>query len=244
LHGPRCASTNANWAYVLKEAFEREFLRLYFGSDQGNLYEGGFVGDIDEDLVKESGNGPDDHSDLQALRAAVEEKDLTNRWERLQQVLDVDRFTTYAVLSTMVSDWDGYALNRNNYRIYFRPEDGRAVFMPHGMDQLFQRSYQELDASWSGSVAWALFDTPQGMQLYQRRCREVFTNIFKVEWMTNLIAQATEVLQHADAHVASSASDLSYRVERRHKILRREEFLKPSSTERAKTNSIPTQIPR
>jgi spore coat protein H len=215
--------------YVLKEAFETEFLRIFFGSEKGNLYDGGFVRDIEQNLNKESGTGPDDHSDLQAICTAMREKNLTNRWDKLSKLVDVDMFTTYAALSVMLADWDGYPMNRNNYRIYFRPRDGRAVFMPHGMDQLFQRSDYELDASWTGSVAWSLFDTPQGQKLYQERCRQVFTNVFRLERMTNTIAQLTEVLKQAEPNIVNSASDLADRVERRYRSVRRDQFLKPPS---------------
>lgn len=212
--------------YVLKEAFESEFLKLYFGSDKGNLYEGGFVQDIDRDLEKESGKGPDDHSDLHALRAAMNEKDATNRWAKLQTVLDVDRFVTYMALSAMLADWDGYPLNRNNYRIYFRPEDRRAVFLPHGMDQLFERTI-ELDAGWGGNLAWAVFDTPQGQKLYEERCPQVFTNIFRIERMTNLIAQASEVLCKVEPKLTNWVSDLKWSVDQRYRNVRRDPFLKP-----------------
>jgi spore coat protein H len=213
--------------YVLKEAFESEFLKLYFGSDKGNLYEGGFMRDIDRDIVKESGKGPDDFSDLQKLRAAMNEKNPTNRWTELQKVLEVDKFVTYMALSTMLADWDGYPLNRNNYRIYFRPSDGRAVFMPHGMDQLFQRSI-ELDASWNGALAWAVFDTPQGQKLYQERCPQVFTNIFRLERMTNLISQATELLCKVKPKMTNWANDLNWSVQKRYRDVQRDSFLQPS----------------
>jgi hypothetical protein len=229
--------------YVLKEAFESEFLRIYFGSDKGNLYEGGFVRDIEGDLDKESGNGPDDQSDLRALCAAMREKDTTRRWQVLQEVLDVDLFVTYAALSVMLVDWDGYPLNRNNYRVYFRPGDRRAVFMPHGMDQLFQRSYMEMDASWTGTLAWALFDTPQGFKLYEARSREVFTNVFQLERITNLIAQATEVLKSVDPNMEAKADELRGNVERRHRNLRRDPFLKPPAPQDqgVATNAAPAQ---
>lgn len=212
--------------YVLKEAFEKEFLRTHFGGAAGNLYDGGFVQDIHQHLERESGEGPDDHSDLKGLVAATEERDRARRWERLQQVLDVDRFATYAALSVMLADWDGYPLNRNNYRIYFRPEDRRAVFLPHGMDQLFQRSYFELDANWSGSVAWALFDIPAGQALYESRCREVFTNVFRLDRMTNAMARACTALQPVQPDIAQRAAELEDQIRNRLRVLRRDALLK------------------
>jgi hypothetical protein len=213
--------------YVLKEAFEKEFLRLYFGSSKGNLYDGGFLRDIDQDLNRESGEGKPDGADLTKLREAVNETDPAKRWERLHQILDVESFITYTALSVMLADWDGYPLNRNNYRIYFRPHDGRAVFLPHGMDQLFQRSNMEMDASWQGSVAWALFGNPQGLKLYQARCRQVFTNLFSLPSLTNRVAELSTVLAKADPHISSRADDLVYQMQSRHRTLRRDPFIQP-----------------
>lgn len=213
--------------YVLKEAFETEFLRVFFGSANGNLYDGGFVRDIDQDLDRESGKGPADRSDLGKLVKAAQVQDPTERWERLKEVLDVDHFATYAALSVMLVDWDGYPLNRNNYRIYFRPSDGRAVFLPHGMDQLFQRSYLELDAGWSGLVAWNLFGTPEGQKLYEARCREVFTNVFNLDRITNTIARVSAALAAAEPDITNRAASLTYQVESRFRVLRRDSLLKP-----------------
>ena len=38
---------------------------------------------------------------------------------------------------TLLSHWDGYNFNRNNYRVYFDATTGKAVFFCHGMDQAF-----------------------------------------------------------------------------------------------------------
>jgi len=224
--------------YVLKEAFETEFLRIYFGSAKGNLYDGEFLRDVDQDLSRESGDGRDDHTDLHALREAVNEKDRAVRWEKLNRILDVDKFAAFAALEVMMADWDGYPLNRNNYRLYFRPEDGRGVFMPHGMDQLFDRTYIELDSSWSGSVAWALFDTPEGQKLYENSCRQVFTNVFQLERMTNLVSRAAEAIKEVYPQISYAASEVQDRIQRRHRTLRRDPILRsPPVTSPESTNS-------
>ncbi len=124
--------------YVLKEGFDLQFLTRHFGDASGNFYDGGFVQDVDADLEKDSGKGPDDHSDLHALKAACEEPDAALRWPAIEKHLDVDAFLTFMAFERMTCHWDGYTPNKNNYRIYFDPKDGRARFLPHGMDQMFQ----------------------------------------------------------------------------------------------------------
>lgn len=212
--------------YVLKEAFEKEFLRTFFGTANGNLYEGGFVREIDQIQERASGDGPADASDIQRLVEAVREDNERRRWEKLGEVLDIDRFATYAALSVMLVDWDGYPLNRNNYRIYFPPEGGRAVFMPHGMDQLFQRSYLELDASWSGMVAWAALSSDEGLKLYEARCREVFKTVFQLARLTNTLHRAVAVLKPVKPDIIHRAAYLEDQIRSRLRVLKRDPFLK------------------
>ena len=111
--------------YVLKEGLTKEFLAQYFRRTDGNLYDGGFRRDVDRPLERIHGGGADDQADRLALLAAVREPDAARRWQRLQQVLDLDRFVTSLALQAIMWNWDGYAMARNNYRIYHDPESGK-----------------------------------------------------------------------------------------------------------------------
>jgi spore coat protein H len=124
--------------YVLKEGLDEQFLERNFGDAKGNLYDGGFCVDIDTNLEKDAGDGPDDYSDLKALVAACREGDDAKRNQLIPQKLDVDTFLKFVAIERMLCHWDGYIQNRNNYRVYFRSSDQKAMFLPHGMDQLFQ----------------------------------------------------------------------------------------------------------
>lgn len=136
---------------VVKEGVDRRFLVRTLGSDEGNLYDGGFCEDLDGELEKDAGRGPEDRRDLQALVAAARTPDLTLREAALAPLLDLDRFLAFVALERMLGHWDGYAGNRNNYRVAMRPGDGRALFLPHGMDQLF------------GDAGASVLDDPVGL---------------------------------------------------------------------------------
>jgi hypothetical protein len=123
--------------YVLKEGYDKTFLARNFGDGSGNLYDGGFLRDIDQDLEKDEGENPDDRTDLKALLAACREGDANKRWQLMSDRLDVDQFLNFMALELMMCHWDGYIQNRNNYRIYFHPQSKKAIFLPHGMDQMF-----------------------------------------------------------------------------------------------------------
>lgn len=179
--------------YVLTEAFNKQFLARHFTSPEGNLYDGGFLKDVADGLSKSSGKGPDDGSDLQALADAATEPNRTNRFARLEKVLDLDRFITYLALDVMMCNWDGYAINRNNYRVYADPGSGRIVFMPHGLDQMFGvmrvGTDMPLFPRMSGLIARAVRDTPEGRRLYKQRMSQLLESHFHVEAITNRVWQ-------------------------------------------------------
>jgi hypothetical protein len=122
---------------VLKEGFDKHFLDRHFEKGNGNFYDGGFCREIDQDLEKDSGDGVDDRADLHELRDACREGDPVKRRERLEKILDIDSYFAFTAMELLTCHWDGYNQNRNNYRIYFDARDGKAYFLPHGMDQMF-----------------------------------------------------------------------------------------------------------
>jgi len=122
--------------YVLREGLDERFLTRTFGTADGTLYDGGFLEDIDGELEMDVGADPDDRDDLVALAVACHEPDPAVRRAAIETRLDLDIFLAFMALERVCCHWDGYSLNRNNYRVWF-PRGGRAVFLPHGMDQLF-----------------------------------------------------------------------------------------------------------
>src|SRR5204863_106019 len=77
--------------------------------------------------------------DRPAFTAAVRETDLQQRLAAVNKTLDLDRFISFIAMEVIVCHWDGYALNRNNFRIYHDRAAGKLVFFPQGLDQTFQR---------------------------------------------------------------------------------------------------------
>lgn len=186
--------------YVLKEGFTKDMLGIYFKKTGGNLYDGGFLREITEQLENDGGGDDDvkDWSDLKALAKAAQEPDPDQRWEELNKVLDVDRFITYSALEVMTWDWDGYVKNRNNYRVYHDLDTGKMVFFPHGMDQMFwEPNGPIMPADWFGpTVAQALIkNTYQGKKLYQSHFAEIYTNVFQIQMLTNRVNELAALLR-------------------------------------------------
>jgi spore coat protein H len=193
--------------YVLKEGFEKEMLGIYFRNTKGNLYDGGFLREITDPLERDNGAGDDveDRSDLRALAQAAQEPDPLNRWEALHRVLDMDRFLSFAAMEVMTWDWDGYLMNRNNYRVFHDLDTGKMVFLPHGMDQMFWEPTRpvlppdKIDASLVGR---AVLRTPQGKAAYRQRFGVLFTNVFQIETLTNRVNELAALLRPAITNVS------------------------------------------
>jgi hypothetical protein len=158
--------------YVLKEGYNRNFLSRHFNDPTGNLYDGGFLQEIDADLEKDTGDGPDDRSDLKALVSSAQGA-TAQRWDRLDRHLDIDQFLTFMALELMCSHWDGYCNTRNNYRVYFNPATGKAHFFPHGMDQMFGDAEAGVLDTPGALVSQAVLANPQWRLKYRDRLAEL-----------------------------------------------------------------------
>lgn len=201
--------------YVIREGFDKTFLKTYFTTAKGNLYDPGFLRDIDQNLEKISGSESKEQPELKALVEASREKDLKKRWQRLNELVEMDRFISFCALEVMCWDWDGYVLKPNNYKIYWNPDTGRITFFPHGMDQMFWETRGSLRPGFSGMVARGMIETPEGKQLYQQRMTEILTNVFRMEAITNRIqAYATNIYDSLAARNKNAANDYLGQVRR------------------------------
>jgi hypothetical protein len=170
--------------YVVTEGFGKRFLRRYFKKADGNLYDAGYLQDIDQPqkLRLDFGDQPAGLPTLRRLLAATRQLDPTQRFIDLEQVLDVDRFVSMIALEVILCHWDSYSMNRNNYRIYYNPDSGKLVFMPHGMDQVLGIDRPNLDLpllpQMVGKVSRALVGTPEGRRRYLSRLDHLFVGRF------------------------------------------------------------------
>jgi spore coat protein CotH len=184
--------------YVMLEGANKDFLKRHFKNVKGNLYDGGFCQEVNPNLDVNSGDNPDDHSDLRRLLAAVSDPDVNNRWTRLNQVLDMDRFVTSLAIEVIMCHWDGYAMNRNNYRLYHDLDHDRMIFIPHGMDQMFGLPQWEhrfppegsIQPGMKGAFARAVMANSIGREMYYARMQQLMTNLFQED---RLLARVHEM---------------------------------------------------
>lgn len=183
--------------YVLTEGWGKPFLRRFFPNVDGNLYDGGFVQDLDSNLEITSGDDGEGRQELHALMEASRDPDSAERWKRLTAQLDVDRFATLLALEVMLCHWDGYGMNRNNYRVFHDRAAERLVFMPHGLDQLFgldgrMGTTSPIEPRMEGQVARGFVATPAGHRLFIQRIAQLRTNVFVEEKLTHRVRELAQ----------------------------------------------------
>lgn len=184
--------------YYIKEGYDKQFLKEHFGTSNGNFYDGGFLRDINQDLQLVSGEGDvANRADLKAVVNACREGDEAKRFEKLEKLLDMDRFVTYLVLQAVTWDWDGYPMNRNNYRIYHDPKRDKLTFLPSGMDQMFADPNGPVLPGFNGMVAQAVIGTKEGKKRYHARLREVREKHFQVSSLQKRLDELEAVVQPA-----------------------------------------------
>lgn len=240
--------------YVLIEGIDKQFLRRTFKDAKGNLYDGHSGSDVNRGMEVNSGDAPRDHSGLRALAAAVQEPDLDTRWARLQKTLDVDRFLSFLAVEVITCHWDGYALNRNNFRVFHDRENGRMVFLPQGVDQTFQRQNIPPIPQTVGLLTRSILEIPEARERYQQRMSQLLTNVFDGTAITNHVQEVAAKMrpylavadpQSAAGHPTRVAS-LCRRIQQRLQSLERQ-LTSPSvaaKLDKAESLALPTWEPK
>ncbi len=197
--------------YVFKEGFDKLFLKRYYEDPRGNLYDGGFLQDLDANLEKDEGEGPDDRRDLRAIVAAAATRDRTQRGRKLEGLVDMDEFCTFMAIERLIGHWDGYVDKANNYRIYFDPKLGKAVFLPHGMDQVFGDPDANLLTRSEKIVGYAVKQSPELWRRYQAQLERSMPLVAPADDLIRRLDEVDRrirpVIQEFDPSLASRRAD-------------------------------------
>jgi spore coat protein CotH len=191
--------------YYIKEGYDRNFRRRHFQESAGNFYDGGFLRDVDSPLQQISGAKDPKQPELKALAVAAREKDLGERFKKLEKLMDMDRFISFLCLEVLTCDWDGYPMNRNNYRVYYEPKRGKITFVPSGMDQMFGDVHGPVLPHFQGLLARKLVETPEGKARYLKRMAEILKKVYSADGLVKRLDELEKRLQPALASVDAGA---------------------------------------
>ncbi len=158
--------------YSMIETLDDAFLRTHFDAPDGNLYEPEYVVHPDYSYTLVDFDQQTQHlfaleegqdvglADVMAVTAALDAYEGTDDfYAGVDPVLDLEQWVRLFAVEQWVGQNDGYALNINNYFVYFDPADGRARVLPWDLDYSFLHA-SEWAFDWrtpSGRVASACF---------------------------------------------------------------------------------------
>lgn len=215
--------------YVLIETPDDRFLRRAYPDPSGNLYDGKYIwrGGWDYTLL-DFNSGVDElfqleegvdvgNADIKVVSRAVGHWMGGNEFETgLDSVLDWDEYHRELAVEQWIGHNDGYALNRNNYRVYFDPADGKAEIIPWDLDYAFLYDY-EWGMSWrtpAGQIAYGCFVDRACSAHHAAVMGEVLASIDTtalLDWYDD-VADLTEAAALADPRRECGAASIrSYR---------------------------------
>jgi hypothetical protein len=208
-------------AYVVKEGVDADFLARHFPRTNGNFYDGGLHHDVFSALVLDSGDGPRNRSDLKALHDASLTPDPAARWAALGRLLDLPRFISMTATEALTCHVDGYGMMQNNFRIYFEPPSGRAVFVAHGLDRMFKEPEDPLEPKFRGIVTKAVLGVPQGRDAYRARLAELAHRDFLADRLAARVDEIIALIGPSDEEAVPRAKALRERLVARAAFVRR-----------------------
>ena len=159
--------------YSMIETLDDAFLRAHFAEPGGNLYEPEYVVYPDYSYSLVDFDQATQHyfaleegqdvglADVMAVTDALDEYEgSAHLYTEVDQVLELQQWVRLFSVEQWVGQNDGYALNTNNYFVYFDPTDGRGEMLPWDLDYSFLYA-SEWSFDWRqprGRVASACFE--------------------------------------------------------------------------------------
>jgi spore coat protein H len=129
--------------YVDVEAVKKTFLGRYFTDPNGNLYEGtaaDFRTDMLDGFEKKQNTSDPDTSDLTALSDALTKTGAAMA-QAVDALVDRDEYLRFWAVESLISHWDGYDGDLNNFLVYHDPTGGKLAFIPWGPDAAFVKHH-------------------------------------------------------------------------------------------------------
>jgi hypothetical protein len=92
----------------------------------------------------------------------------------------MDRFISFTAMEVIACDWDGYPMNRNNYRLYHDPQRVKSSSSPPEWIRCSAtRTARSGPTSRDGGAA--LMETMEGRDRYYARLAEIMKTVFRTD---------------------------------------------------------------
>lgn len=192
--------------YTNVEHIDEEFVKTYFGNNDGNLYKCLWPADLTyrgpgQNSYKFKNGGQraydlktneekDDYSDLVNFISVLNNTTNTELPCELEKVFNVQSFLKVVAIDVLTSNWDGYSFNKNNYYLYHNQQTGLFEYIPYDVDNTFGIDWFNINwatrniYNWSANEPRPLFKRLMALPVYKAQYTFYVKQIME-EIMTN-----------------------------------------------------------
>ena len=208
--------------YTMIEVVDDTGVPGYFGSDDGNIYEGEGWGAslavqdahlIEDSFQKKNNEKEEDWSDVWALYEVLHAEQRTidpAAWRAdLEAIFDVDSFLEWLGIAAVVGHVDTYGAAYHNFYLYNDPATGKLTWFSWDHNMTFREDMQSLFSLDKADVtdAWPLIrfllDDPVYRQRYVDLLAENFATVLAPD------AVLAKIRSHADLLAPVATLDMS-----------------------------------
>jgi len=191
---PRCSFAHVTvngedlGIYTNVEQVGKPLLARFFASDQGDLFEGNPGADFREDMLarfeKKTNESDPSRAPLLALTEALLETDESGL-AAVAELVDLDAFMRFWAVESLISHWDGYTGDHNNFFLYQDPSTDQLAFLPWGTDASFDRDHGFLPEVGRPASVFAMARLPRRLYAWpstRERYRDTLRDVIDTVW--------------------------------------------------------------
>jgi hypothetical protein len=191
---PRCSFAHVTvngedlGIYTNVEQVGKPLLARYFESDEGDLFEGNPGADFRADMLgrfeKKTNESDPSDAPLQALTEALVETD-ESALAAVEELVDLDAFMRFWAVESLISHWDGYTGDHNNFFVYQDPSTEQLAFLPWGTDGAFDRNHGFLPEVGRPASVFAMARLPRRLYAWpstRERYRDALRDVLASAW--------------------------------------------------------------
>jgi hypothetical protein len=168
--------------YLNCEHIDEEFVKSYFGNNDGNLYKCLWPADLtyrgtNPDEYKfmsgdhrtyelKTNTEVDDYSDIAEFIDIINNTPVIDLPCELEKVFNVQDYLKTEAVDVLTSNWDGYIYNKNNFYLYHNSASGLLEYIPYDTDNTFGIDWFGID--WDSRNIYNWSNTGEDRPLYTR----------------------------------------------------------------------------
>lgn len=169
--------------YLFTETYDDAFLRHWFGSDNGYLWEAN--GDFSSPGSWDCEEGyPCNTSQISTVSSLISANTATTAgMAKVEAYVALDNMMREWIIENAIGQWDGYT-SPHNFRIYHNLDDGLLYMIPSSIDYTFDNPYAFTESLYYGNGAlmrWC-FAASDCKERYNTNALEVADLIEAMDW--------------------------------------------------------------